>query len=492
MTEPATRQTESLIILTAQEICQACSGEQLSGSGADRIGAVSTDSRAEQAGGLFVALKGERFDGGDFAAAALEKGAAGVLAEAAVARRLAAAVSAGDSAGPVIIAVEDTGRALQEIAALATRRSPATVIGITGSTGKTSTKDFLYGLIRDQLETVACQASFNNEVGVPLTLLKATTETEVVIAEMGMRLPGEIRELCRIAAPEIGIITNIGPAHLQFAGSLQNIAAGKAELALSLPEGGTMIAPYGEKLLKPHLQSIAAQLVTFGFNPAADVHQVGQGEVKDGRLCCTLSVFGEEVEACFNFAARHQLLNAMAAMAAYRLLGLPLDALPDAVVGIHPPRLRGELLPLAGGGFIINDCYNANPLSMESSLAHLAEAGAGRRTVAILGDMSELGADSPAYHRHVGGLVADLDIDCLIAIGEQAGAYVEGAAASDQQGSGRRFHRFTDRREALAAVPDLLEPGDAVLVKASRFMELEELSELLAGKEPGQENDADV
>lgn len=489
MTEPATRQMESLINLTVQEICQACAGELLGGAAGDSIGAVSTDSRAELAGALFIALKGERFDGGDFAAAALEKGAAGVLAERPVAQQLAAA-NGGDP-GPVIIAVEDAGRALQDIAALSTRKSTATVIGITGSAGKTSTKDFLNGLIGGQLETVACKASFNNEVGVPLTLLEATTETEVVITEMGMRSPGEIRELCCVAAPEIGIITNIGPAHLEFAGSLENIAAGKAELAASLPAGGTMIAPYGNELLGPHLKAIKAQLVTFGFNPEADVHQVGRGKVREGRLCCTISVFGHEVEACFNFAARHQLLNAMAAMAAYRLLGLPLDALPEIIAGLHPPRLRGELLPLAGGGFLINDCYNANPLSMESSLAHLAEAGAGRRTVAILGDMSELGADAPSYHRHVGGLVAGMGIDCLIAIGKQAGAYVDGAASA-AAGSGRELHHFADRREALSAAPSLVRPGDAVLVKASRFMELEELSGLLAEAASPGEGAADV
>lgn len=490
MTEPATRQKETLIDLTIQEICQACTGELLAGDSAGSISAVSTDSRKELEGALFIALKGERFDGAEFAAAALDKGAAGVLAETEAAKRLAAGLPAGGDGGPVIIAVADAGRALQDIAALSTRKSTATVIGITGSTGKTSTKDFLHGLIRGQLETVACQASFNNEVGVPLTLLKATSETEVVITEMGMRAPGEIGELCRIAAPEIGIITNIGPAHLQFAGSMENIAAGKAELALSLPAGGTIIAPYGDGLLTPHLKGIEAQLVTFGFNPAADIHQAGRGEVREGRLCATLSVFGEELELCFNFAARHQLLNAMAAIAAYRVLGLPLDALPEIIGGLNPPRLRGELIPLAGGGFLINDCYNANPLSMESALAHLAEAGAGRRTVAILGDMSELGAESPAYHRRVGSLAAELDIDCLIAVGEQAAGYVEGAAGDE--GPGREHHHFADRREALDEVPSLVRPGDAVLVKASRFMELEELSGLLAETAPPGGNTADV
>lgn len=466
-----------MITLTVEEICRACSGKLLAGTGQTRLGAVSTDSREELAGSLFVALKGERFDGGEFAAEALAKGAAGVVAGEDTARRLTEERPAGAA---VIIAVSDAGEALQDIAALAAQKSRATVIGITGSTGKTSTKDFLYGLIRGQLETVACRASFNNEVGVPLTLLEASGDTEVIITELGMRAPGEIKKLCRIASPEIGIITNIGPAHLEFAGSMKNIAAGKAELAASLPEGGTLVVPYGDELLEPHLAGLRAQVVTFGFNPAADVHQVSRGEIRDGRLCCTLSIFGEEIEARFNFAARHQVLNAMAAMAAYRLLGLPPDALPAVIEEIHPPRLRGELLQLAGGGFLINDCYNANPLSMESALAYLAEAGAGRRTVAILGDMSELGGDSSVYHQRVGRQTAELEIECLIAVGEQAYAYVEGAAGDQEAGAGRECHHFASLEQAMAAVPALLEPGDAVLVKGSRFMRLENLSQQLA------------
>jgi UDP-N-acetylmuramoyl-tripeptide--D-alanyl-D-alanine ligase len=476
MSVSSLKQAEELITLTAQEICEACDGELLCGLEAAAVESVSTDTRADLEGGLFVALRGEHFDGGDFAAEALAQGAMGVMAEADAAQRLAAGFAAGEQAAPVIIAVADSGQALKRVASLVASRSQAPVIAITGSTGKTSTKDILFSLLASQRNVVASRASFNNEVGVPLTLLSITGETEVAVVEMGMQAPGEIGELCQIAAPQIAVITNIGPAHLEYAGSLENIARGKAEIAQGLPESGGLVAPYGEELLTPYLTSLKTRVVTFGFDPAADVHTAGHERLEDGRLCCTLSCMGEEIDICFNFAARHHLLNAMAAIAAYRILGLPLAPVAEAARDLHLPALRGELIALSGGGTLLNDCYNANPLSMRSSLEYLVNVGAGRRTVAVLGDMGELGPDSPRWHREVGGEVSRLGIDCLIAVGDLAAGYLEGAR---EAGNGREYHHFAGRDEALARIPELIQPGDVVLVKASRFMKLEQLSEEL-------------
>ncbi|MCL4474502.1 MAG: UDP-N-acetylmuramoyl-tripeptide--D-alanyl-D-alanine ligase [Actinobacteria bacterium] len=490
-------QVEELITLTAQEICDACAGELLAGDAASAVVDISTDTRADLAGKLFVALRGENFDGGEFVVEALSGGASGVLAERDAAGRAAATLSAtvggngnggnGNGNGgsganangtAVVIAVDDSGEALKGIASLVAARSGATVVAITGSTGKTSTKDMLSGLLSPKLDFVASRASFNNEVGVPLTLLSAAAGTEVIVVEMGMQSAGEISELCRIAAPDVAVITNVGPAHLEYAGSLENIARGKAEIAQGLPSGGGLVIPFGEALLAPHLQGLDLRQITFGFDELADIHPVFHEHAEDGRLHAVISCCGREIELWFNFAPHHHLLNAMAAIGAYHLLGLPLEDIPGAVENIHLGSLRGELIELPGDALLLNDCYNANPLSMRSSLEYLASVGTGRRTVAILGDMGELGTESEKFHQEVGRLISELGIDRLIAVGREAAGYVEGVKGAGAC-SGCCYY-FADRSQALAEAPGLIRPGDVVLVKASRFMKLEELSEALA------------
>lgn len=481
-----------MITLTANEICQACSGDLRAGTAAALVESVSTDTRSDLTSCLFIALKGDNFDGGDFAEEALASGAMGVLAERDAAERLAAQVAGANGNAPVVIAVDDSGEALKDIARLVTSRSGATVVAITGSTGKTSTKDILAALLERHVDVVSSRASFNNEVGVPLTLLAATKDTDVIVVEMGMQAQGEIAELCRIATPEVAIITNIGPAHLQYAGSLENIARGKAEIAQGLPRGGKLVAPYGDKLLEPHLAGLDVETVTFGFDDAADICPVFHEHMDDGRLQCVVSCCGHDLELVFNFAAHHHLQNAMAAIGAYYHLGLPLDDIPEAVADINLPSLRGELINLDNGVTLLNDCYNANPLSMRSSLEYLASVGTGRRTVAVLGDMGELGPQALDYHRQVGRDVLELGIDCLIAVGEQSRGYLEGAVEDILYGEnagenigdkyGESFgdnYYFVERDEALRGVPGLIHPGDVVLVKASRFMKLEQLSNIM-------------
>ncbi len=482
--------TEQVITLTAQEIRRACAGELLAGAAQTPVTRVCTDTRASLSECLFVAIRGEHFDGNEFAGEALLKGATGVAAESGAARRLVAELAlAGEgsavTAAPVVIAVPETGRALKQIASLVAARSHAQVIGITGSTGKTSTKDILSCLLKPQLNVVASRASFNNEVGVPLTLLAITNDTQVAVVEMGMQSRGEIAGLCSIVAPQIAVITNIGPAHLEYAGSLENIARGKAEIARRLPPGGGLVLPFGDHLLQQFLEGLNVRRITFGFDQAADIHPAGPARLENGRLCCTIACLGEELDVCFNFDARHQLLNAMAAIGAYRLLGLPLAGVAAAGRDVCLPSMRGETLSLPGGGILINDCYNANPMSMNAALEHLAAASNGRRSVAVLGDMAELGPRSRQLHRQVGAAAAALGIDCLVAIGELAAGFIEGARGAGALG---KLHYFTDREAAISGVRELIRPGDAVLVKGSRCMRLEQLSGLLTagGKEGGK------
>ncbi|MHB1390481.1 MAG: UDP-N-acetylmuramoyl-tripeptide--D-alanyl-D-alanine ligase [Thermoleophilia bacterium] len=471
-----------MIRITATEICQASGGELLRGSSAEAVSCVSTDTRGDLSGCLFVALKGDNFDGGDFAEEALAQGAAGVLAERAAAARIAGELAAVDDDGevPLVVAVDNAGQALKRIASLVAGKSRARVVAITGSTGKTSTKDMLYTLVSPRLNTVASRASFNNEVGVPLTLLGLKTDTRVAVVEMGMQAPGEIGELCRIVPPDIAVITNIGPAHLQYAGSLQNIARGKAEIARELPPDGGLVIPFGETLLDPYLGDVDARIVTFGFDAGADIHPVSHRHREDGGLHCRLSCLGEEVTVDFAFAAHHHLLNFMAALGAYRLLGLPLAQVVDAARDIRLSGLRGELIELDNGVTLLNDCYNANPLSMASSLDYLVSVAPGRRTVAILGDMGELGGDSLEYHRQVGRKAAELGVDCIVGVGELAAGYIEGARGDGGCDKKSACVHFPDRAVALTGVCGLILPGDVVLVKASRFMRLEAVSNAIA------------
>jgi UDP-N-acetylmuramoyl-tripeptide--D-alanyl-D-alanine ligase len=385
----------------------------------DRVTGVQVDSRQIEAGDLFVAIG----RGTEFRDEALARGAAATL----VPNQPFAAMAA-------------IGSAVRE-------RSSARVVGITGSTGKTSTKDILAALCRAAgARTVAAEASFNNEIGVPLTLCRLEPDTEVCVLELAMRGLGQIAELCAIARPEIGVITNVGPVHLELVGSLDGVVRAKGELVASLPPGGTAVVP---ETFGVERQDV--RVIRFGTPDAVP----GEGRtLVDG--------------VSFNFVARHQALNAAAALAALDALGLPRPASVDVKLS----RWRGEETALPGGGVLINDAYNANPVSMRAALEFLVERAGGRRTVAVLGDMAELGRTGPAFHREVGEAAAALGIDELLAVGELARGYLEGGVPG----------RWTPNvHEALRELDGVVRPGDAVLVKASRSMGLEAVADALAG-----------
>ncbi len=339
---------------------------------------VSTDSRRVEAGDLFVALQGTRTDGSEYVDQALAGGAA-------------AALVAREQAGPRRIAVDDPLLALGEVAAEVRRRSDALVVAVTGSTGKTSTKDILHALLAPHLATVASRENENNELGVPLTVCRIDPGTGAVVAELAMRGLGQIAYLSRIVQPRIAIITGIGPVHLELLGSIENVAAAKAEVLADLEPGGTAVVPYGEPLLAPHLRRRDISVVTFGEQAAADVRldALRRRSLTDGEAEITLH--GRTITVPVNFTSHHNALNLAAAVAAYDAAGLPLDEAARGSAAVQFSRWRGETLELPGGGLLIADCYNANPTSMRAALRHLADVADGRRTVAVLGDMAEIG-----------------------------------------------------------------------------------------------------
>jgi UDP-N-acetylmuramoyl-tripeptide--D-alanyl-D-alanine ligase len=397
------------------------------------------DSRAAGPGDLFVGLVGEHVDGGRNAAQALAGGAWGALVAAAHAEALDGAASA------AVIAADDPLAALQRLATAWRRALGCPVVGITGSVGKTSTKDILAAMLRQRLRTVANRENLNTEIGLPMTVLEAPAGTEALVLEMGMRGPGQIAELTAIAEPDVGLITAVAPVHLELMGSIEAIAAAKAELVAGLRPGGTAIVPAGETLLDAHRRD---DVTTVTFGPGGDVEQLPPGlEVP--------------------FTSAHMRRNALAALAAARAVG----AEPDGLLEVALSSFRGQRIDLPGDIVVVNDCYNANPMSMRAALDDLAASAPGRR-VAVLGDVLELGPDEARFHAEIGAHARETGVEVLVAVGPRAAHFADGYG---------EVIALPDAQAAAAAVRDLLAPGDTVLVKASRGVGLEVIARALEG-----------
>jgi UDP-N-acetylmuramoyl-tripeptide--D-alanyl-D-alanine ligase len=409
-----------MIPLLLDEVARLVVGRLDAAPGAAEVTGVQVDSRRVASDDLFVAVG----RGAEFLDDALARGAAATLVP------------------------EEPFAAFAALGAAVRERSDARVVCITGSTGKTSTKDLLATLCAPTARTVAAEASFNNEIGVPLTLCRLEPDTEVCILELAMRGFGQIADLCAVARPDVGVVTNVGPVHLELVGSLEGVVRAKSELIAALSPGGTAIVPEGFPVERDDVEVV----------------RLGEPEahLEDGR-----TVVGG---VSFNFTARHHAANAVAALAALDALGLPRPERAD----VEFSRWRGEELPLAGGGLLINDAYNANPVSMRAALAHLAAAAGDRRRVAVLGDMAELGPGASGFHEEIGAEAERQGVTALVAVGELARGYLVGAG-------GVPVTRWApDAAGAVAAVEGVVQPGDCVLVKASRAVGLERVAEALA------------
>jgi UDP-N-acetylmuramoyl-tripeptide--D-alanyl-D-alanine ligase len=430
---------------------------------------VTIDSRAAGPGALFIGLPGANVDGGTFAAKAAQAGAWGVLTTPEHAKPLADART--DTA---VLAADDPLESLQHLATAWRRDLRAQVIGVTGSTGKTSTKDLLLAVLAPHKRTVASRANFNTEIGLPLEILNAPAGTEILVLEMGMRGPGQIAELAQIAEPDVAVIVSIGPVHLELMGTIEAIAAAKAELIAGLPRGGTAVIPAGEPLLAPHLRN---DVTTVAFGPAGDVRLVdAEAEAgaahHPGRL--TIDAQGERIVLEVPFTQAHLRSNLLAAVAAARAVGVT----PQGRVELALTAGRGQRYITPGQVTVIDDCYNANPISMRAALDDLkatAAASDGSRRVAVLGDMLELGPQEHEFHAQLGEQAAAADVDVLVTVGP--------LAASIANRFDGETHSAANASEASDLVPSLLRPGDVVLVKASRGVGLELVCRALGARE---------
>jgi len=473
--QPESRPGAGPIPLTAAEIA-AVTGGQLVLACARPISGVAVDSRLVRPGNLFVALPGERTDGHRFIAAALAHGAAALLVSefpdesAGLARGAASA-----------IVVPDTLLGLHLVAAAWRRRFSPLVIGVTGSIAKTSTKEAVATVLAERFVTLKSEGNANNEIGLPLTLLRLGPEHEAAVLEMGMYVGGEIAELAAIARPAIGVVTAVREVHLSRIGSIEAVERAKGELVEALPAGGVAVLNADDPRVVRMRDRTAARALTYGFAPAADVRAEDVVAAGLDGMCLTLVTPVGRVRIAIPALGRHGVHNGLAAAAVGIAAGLDLDLIAKGLRRGWGAPHRDQIVR-AGSLTILDDSYNASPASMIAALELLATLPG--RHVAVLGEMRELGEAHDRSHREVGAAAAGL-ADVIVVVGQEAAGIVAGAASL-----GEAVVAVPDRDAAIAVLREILRPGDAVLVKASRGAELESIVESLAADRGSWAGDA--
>ncbi|HVF09002.1 MAG TPA: UDP-N-acetylmuramoyl-tripeptide--D-alanyl-D-alanine ligase [Actinomycetota bacterium] len=436
---------------------------RLEGPDAD-VTQVVIDSRDARPGALFVALPGERTDGSRFVADAFAEGAVGVI--------VADATSA---PGPAI-EVASTGEALLRLGSAERHHIPACV-GITGANGKTSTKDMTAAVLGTRMRAHASPGSFNNEIGLPMTLLGAPSGTEVVVAELGARRKGDVAMLCEVARPEVVVVTNVGVAHLEIFGSWDAIVEASAEPVDSVPSSGWAVLNADDRVVAGYRSRCPGRVMTFGVHAAADVRATGVSIGSDGAASFTLHVGGESASVTLRVPGEHMVPNALAAAAVGSILGVPIQDAAEAAGVATISRWRMETFTTADGVRVINDAYNANPESMAAALKAARIMARRSRLIAVLGHMAELGPIAVEQHERLGELAARLPVDRLIVFGEAAEPIaVAGLREGVEPANVAAYH------DASAVLDDLRHHavrGDVILFKGSRVAGLETLAEAL-------------
>ncbi|GAB3499522.1 UDP-N-acetylmuramoyl-tripeptide--D-alanyl-D-alanine ligase [Nocardiopsis coralliicola] len=468
-----------MIALTLDRIAEITRTRPNAAVPPDRVvdGPVVVDSRQVGPGSLFVALGGERADGHDFAGAAVAAGASAVLGS----RPVEAPALLADGGDDEVVAA--LGR-LARAAAEQISAAGADIVGITGSSGKTTTKDLLAQVLDRLGPTVAPVGSLNNEIGHPLTVLRADERTRFVVLEVAARGIGHIAHLCSIAPPRIGVVLNVGSAHVGEFGGKEAIARAKGELVEALPAaaaGGVAVLNADDPNVAPMAARTAARVVTVGTGPDADVRALDVRLDSAGRAAFTLAAGGRTAPVRLAVIGAHQVHNALAAAAVAAEFGMDAEGIAAALAEAGPvSRWRMEVTERADGVTVVNDAYNANPESTAAALETLAAIGAGGRRIAVLGHMAELGDGSRAAHEGIGKAAAESGVDLLVSVGEQAAGIADGAAGVP--GWAGEAVRADGTDAALDALTERLRPKDTVLVKGSRVAGLERVAAALAAE----------
>ncbi|MBN2437300.1 MAG: UDP-N-acetylmuramoyl-tripeptide--D-alanyl-D-alanine ligase [Deltaproteobacteria bacterium] len=458
--------TDAVPILSAEEILKATEGVPLRGGRCWHCRGVSTDTRMLIAGNLFIALTGENFDGHDCLAKAAERGTAGFLIRANAAEKLAALPESVPAIG-----VPDTLRALGGIAGDWRRRFTVPLVAITGSSGKTTTKEMVATIAARARNVLKTEGNLNNRIGLPLTLLKLRKEHELVVVEMGTNSPGEIAALAAIAGPDVGLITNIGPAHLEGLGSLESIREEKGSLFEVMAGRGTAILNHDDPAIGLLSGRWRGKCITFGLNPGADVTGRRIEPAGPEGIRFNLVIDGIGIPVFLAAAGEHNVINALAAAAASWALGLDRHEIAAGLAAFRPVPGRTEIRRLGNGAFLIIDAYNANPASVREAVKTLQGLRGGGGAVAILGDMLELGKQSETLHQEIGTLLADANIHDLFLRGSLTKALAAGAVRRGFPAE--RITFFEDPEEVVSSLRSRLKKGDWILIKGSRKMKME-------------------
>lgn len=463
----AVSELENLVV---SETVKATGGELLRGSADAYVTGVSTDTRLIKVGDVFFALRGKNSDGHLYVPTALKAGACGVVVAD------TASVPA-DSSG-FVIKVDDTLWSLGELAAYYRRKFEVCTVGVTGSVGKTTTKEMLASILEQKWRVLKNTANFNNEIGVPLTLFDLNSSHDVAVIEMAMRGLGEIRRLARIARPTVGIVTNVGISHIERLGSQSAIAEAKSELLEELPSDGLAVINAEDgyfTVLKHHCK---CRIITFGTCKWADVIGTRVESGKDGRYSFVLYVEGIGAAPIkLPVLGYHNVYNALAAAAAAVGMGLDLETIQQGLESLAQPVMRMELITSKDGFAILNDAYNASPASVLSALKTLGSIKKYKRKIAILGDMLELGNYAEKAHRDVGSVLAKNGIEMLVTVGPLAKIIAEGAVDSGFPEAA--VLSYTDSSEAARALVGRFSKGDVILVKGSRGTKMDEIVRVL-------------
>jgi len=457
-----------MIGLKISEIMEVTQGKLQGGDSSVLVGDISTDSRKINPGSLFIALKGERFDGNDFLTEAFANGAVAVMTDR----------EAADFPGRIVIKVEDTLKALHDLALYYRDRFDIPFVGITGSVGKTSTKDMVACALGARYNVLKNEGNLNNEIGVPLTIFRLEPGHEAAVIEMGMSGFGEIRALTRIVKPKVGIITNIGLSHIEKLGSRQDILRAKLELIEGLQPDGVLILNGDDVMLNGVKDLLEVRTVSYGLEEDVDYQAYNIRSKGEKGTDFNIKLDGNEYNVHVPAPGVHNVYNALAALAAGHELGVPADLLISGIAGYTPGSMRLNILK-SNGLTVINDAYNASPQSVKAAIDVLNEIEAKRR-IAVLGDMLELGSWSTVAHKETGAYVAGSRTDMIITVGQAAAHIAEGAMEAGFPGSG--IVVLANNGEAIRYLQDIIREGDAILVKGSRGMMMEEIvNSLISG-----------
>jgi UDP-N-acetylmuramoyl-tripeptide--D-alanyl-D-alanine ligase len=455
----------------ADEVVTATGGKLLQGEAACRLRGVSTDSRQLVQGNLYIPLKGDRFDGHDFLGEAIARGAGGLLMDAHHAGMLET-VSKIPGSCPVIV-VEDTLRALGDLARFWRRRSGQPVIAITGSSGKTTTKEMTAAVLEQTFSVLKTEGNLNNLIGLPLTLLRLERSHDLAIVELGTNARGEIKRLTEIAEPDIGLVTNIGPAHLEGLKTLENIREEKGDLYGTMSRSGVAVFNADDEAMAPLRRLWTGRTVTYGVISQADLTASDIAKEGVAGQSFRLNCGPDSVSVRLSASGMHNIYNALAAAALSRASGLGIDKISQGLRNFRPVTARFEIHCLPNGAFLVDDTYNANPASVREALKTIQTLKGSSRSVAILGDMLELGPSAEQLHEAVGLEAAATDVGRLYLKGPLSRSTAAGAAKGGLPGE--RIRSFENADEIVDPILSFVEQGDWILVKGSRRMKMEEI-----------------